>query len=124
MAVGSRPRGELSYFLITVQPGGPEGVLYYWHDLRKDPLYFWISQKGGESLMIWGEMSFYGLYNIVVVRGNQKSANHCHLLRRHLLLFAAETVGETWGFRKIVHRHIAVTTRKAYWKRNIDALPW
>lgn len=33
---------------------GPDGLRYYWHDLRKEPRYFSKRNFGGGSLMVWG----------------------------------------------------------------------
>lgn len=32
---------------------GPDGLRYYWHDLRKDPIYLQKRARGGGSVMIW-----------------------------------------------------------------------
>lgn len=36
----------------------PDGLIYYWHDCRKDLKRFSTMQNGSGSLMIWGAISF------------------------------------------------------------------
>ncbi|KHJ99009.1 hypothetical protein OESDEN_00999 [Oesophagostomum dentatum] len=40
---------------------GPDGNLFYWRDLRKEPLRFSKRNFGGGSLMVWAAFSAYGI---------------------------------------------------------------
>ena len=36
---------------------GPDGLAYYWHDIRREKQFFEKRQQGSESDMIWGAIS-------------------------------------------------------------------
>lgn len=79
---------------------GPDGFAYYWHDLRQESRMFSKRQNGGDSLMLWGAISLFGLSDLVVCKGNMDSKRYCRVLQRHLLPFAAEMCGERWVFQQ------------------------
>jgi len=79
---------------------GPDGLAHYWHDLRREERVFSKRQQGGESVMLWGAMSYFGLSNLHVLDGRQDAKAYCRNLEQGLLGFAAETLGEDWKFQK------------------------
>lgn len=42
---------------------GPGGLKFYWHDLKKYTGKFLTRQTGGELVMVWSAMLFYGVLN-------------------------------------------------------------
>lgn len=39
---------------------GPDGLNYYWHDLKKEKRFNYSRNFGGGSLMIWAAFSMHG----------------------------------------------------------------
>ena len=64
---------------------GPDGIHYYWHDLRHQSDYLSKRQQGGGSVMVWGEFSFNGTLDICFLEGKQNSLAYQTTLRNHLL---------------------------------------
>ena len=52
---------------------GPDALDYYWHDIRREKKYFEKRQQGGESLMVWGTISYYGANQLATLEGMQDS---------------------------------------------------
>jgi len=79
---------------------GPDGLGYYWHDLRKDEKIFSRHQQGGDRLMLCGAMSYYGISDLHVVKGNMDSVQYCEVLKEGLFEFSAVHIGENWIFQQ------------------------
>jgi hypothetical protein len=43
---------------------GPDGLNYYWHDLRKAKVRFNKRQGGGGGIMLWGAVEIRGLVRV------------------------------------------------------------
>ncbi|KAG3098643.1 hypothetical protein PI125_g15277 [Phytophthora idaei] len=48
---------------------GPDGMQYYWHDLRTKKETFYSRRDGGGSVMIWGGFSSKGTTDIAFLSG-------------------------------------------------------
>ena len=48
---------------------GPDGIRYYWHDLRKEPKCFSKRAYGGCSLMIWGAFVNESIFDLHITEG-------------------------------------------------------
>jgi len=48
---------------------GPDGLQYYWHDLRKEEQVYSKRQAGGGSVMVWGAFSAKGKSRLAVLSG-------------------------------------------------------
>ena len=106
---------------------GPDGMAYYWRDLRREPQRSSVRQNGGKALMFWGAISFYGVGPLVVTSGRQTAASYCNTLEKNLPPFIAETFGEqmTWVFQQDnAPIHTAQLTRSWLTSENIRTLPW
>ena len=104
---------------------GPDGLACYWHDIRREKKFFEKRQQGGESVMVWGAISYYGVGELAILDGKQDSAGYSKTLRDNLLPFAAETLGETWTFQQdnaSIHR--SKVTKKWFKDNNIEVMPW
>jgi len=103
---------------------GPDGLSYYWHDIRKEEKIFSKRQQGGDSLMLWGAISYFGLSDLRVVKGNMDSIQYCEVLEENLDFSSGHT-GESWIFQQdgaSVHR--SVYTNNWLRDRNIETLDW
>lgn len=104
---------------------GPDGLACYWHDLRQEPEVFSKRQQGGDSLMIWGAISYVGTLELTRVKGNMDSTGYCRVLERALLAPAADALGENWTLMHdgaSVHR--SEHTRMWLENRDIEVLDW
>jgi transposase len=66
---------------------GPDGMDFYWRDLRKEPLYFSTRNFGGGSVMIWGAFSFSGKAELAFTTSKMNSAEYISVLNDNLLPF-------------------------------------
>ncbi|KAG3112528.1 hypothetical protein PI124_g2657 [Phytophthora idaei] len=66
---------------------GPDGMQYYWHDLRTEKETFYSRQNGGGSVMIWGGFSSKGTTDIAFLSGRQSPLDYHETLTSHLLPF-------------------------------------
>ena len=98
---------------------GPDGLAYYWHDIRREKQVFEKRQQGGKSVMVWGAIYYYGVGELVILDGNRDSAGYCKTMQDNLLTFAAETLGETTN----VSIHRSKVTKKWLKDNNIVVLP-
>jgi len=62
---------------------GPDGFRDYWHDLRKE-LIFYKRQQGGVGLMIWAAFSFYFKSHVTIVEGKADSERYQKVLQEHV----------------------------------------
>ena len=102
---------------------GQDGLAYYWHDIRREKQFFEKRQQSGESAVIWGAISYYGVGELFILDATQNSAAYCKTLEDNLLPFAAETLGETWAFQQYnasIHR--SKLTQKWFVDNSIDVL--
>ena len=86
--------------------------------------FFEKRQRGSESVMIWGAISYYGVGELAVLDGTQNSAAYCKTLEDNLLPFSAETLRVTWTFQQdnaSIHR--SKLTQKWFVDNNIDVFP-
>lgn len=63
---------------------GPDGMSFYWHDLRKDKRIRLSRQAGGGSLMMWAAFSYYGRSKVAILSGKQKAEDYCETLEQYL----------------------------------------
>ncbi|KAF0758028.1 hypothetical protein AaE_004068 [Aphanomyces astaci] len=73
---------------------GPDGLQYYWHDLRKEPDTYFTRRNGGGGVMVWGAFSSSGLSELAFLTGNQNSVCYCDTLGNYLFPFAHEHYGQ------------------------------
>lgn len=106
---------------------GPDGLSYYWHDLRREPRRFSKRQNGGGSVMVWAGLSFYGLTEIVFLEGRQDSQCYCATLEKALLPFVAEIYGSQriWRLQQDnAPIHISAHTRDWMRRNSVNTLSW
>jgi transposase len=68
---------------------GPDGLQYYWHDLRKEEQVYSKRQAGGGSVVVWGAFSAKGKLRLAVLSGRQNSEDYVSTLCKYLLPFTA-----------------------------------
>jgi transposase len=55
---------------------GPDGIRYYWHDLRHEPKYLSRRNFGGGTLMVWGAFVDKQLFDLVIVETSMNSEKY------------------------------------------------
>ena len=104
---------------------GPDGLAYYWHDLRKDELVFSKRHTGGGSLMIWACFNFYGKSNIAFISGKQDQFIYQKHLENNLIPFLNEFGGDSPVFQQDnCSCHVANSTINWFKDRNIEIMSW
>ena len=104
---------------------GPDGLSYYWHDLRKEPRYFSKRQQGGGGVTIWAAMSYNSVSNVAVLQGYMNSDYYCQVLTHCLFPFASEECPGKWIFQQDnASCHRSKYTKSFLFDNEVDVLPW
>lgn len=104
---------------------GPDGNTYYYHDIRKPELLHNKRHSGGDSVMVWGAIGYYGKSDIAFLEGNQNSEKYQATLHDFLLPRAAEIGGQNWIFMQDnAPIHASASTLAWLDEREIEVLPW
>ena len=104
---------------------GPDGVKYYWHDLRKDPLYFSRRGHGGGSVMVWAAFTSTGRVRLAFVPKRMNSIQYQFVLRRSLLPFFRRNRRRNFVFMQDnAPIHVSRSTKAWLRRKNIPLLDW
>jgi len=104
---------------------GPDGIQYYWRDLRKEPQYFHKRQGGGASVMVWAAFSGNGKTKLALLDGHQDSTKYCTTLGSFLLPVASLIGGPAWVFQQDnAPIHVSRATKEWLDNRNVTRLSW
>jgi len=76
---------------------GPDGLAYYWHDLRREPEMFSKRQNGGESVMVWGAFGGKKKSELAILCGKQNGVKYVRTLEDYLIPFS-EVLPVSWLF--------------------------
>lgn len=79
---------------------GPDGLQFYWHDLRFEPQVFSRRQNGGGSVMVWGAFCAEGKSELVILEGSQDSERYIYTLSEYLLPFLDRVYGRECIFQQ------------------------
>lgn len=102
---------------------GPDGLHYYWRDLRSEPREILSRNFGGGSLMVWAAFSYHGKSKIVFVNGRQTSNDYRLTLENYLLPFAWSTYGLDYVFQQDNARiHVSKLMKSWFSEQNIELL--
>lgn len=104
---------------------GPDGLQYYWHDLRAEPSTCFSRNFGGGSLMVWAAFTWNARTPICFVSARINSDTYMNQLEGVLLPFLDDLEDEEYIFmhdNASIHRSSA--TKKWLAERNVDVLPW
>lgn len=104
---------------------GPDGYRFYWHDLRKDPVFFSKRHSGGGSVMVWAGFGRHGKTNISILHGKCKSIDYIKQLESNLLTCASNIGGIHWVFQQDnAPIHTSKETKTWFFNKNIKVLDW
>lgn len=104
---------------------GPDGFSYYWHDLRKEPLYHSKRRAGGGSVMIWACFGWNFKSKISFIDGRMNSQDYCEMLSKHLGDISNSFKGDKWTFQQDnAPCHASAYTKKWFQEHNLDVINW
>ena len=104
---------------------GPDGLQYYWHDLRREEQVFSRRQAGGGSVMVSGAFSAKGKSRLAVLHGKQNSEAYVRTLQEHLVSFAQQQHPRGFTFQQdnaSIHR--SRYTMSWFAERDVTVMNW
>jgi len=103
----------------------PDGVRYYWRDLRRDPRIFSTRNFGGGSLMIWAGFSGFGKLDLEVVSTKMKSEDYQKVLDNNLKLYLRKFQAANLTFMlDNASIHASRSTKEYLQRSQIQVLEW
>lgn len=104
---------------------GPDGYLYYFHDLRKEEKFVARHHNREAGIMVWGAISSNGVVHLEILNGIQNARKYRDLLLRVKPIINRTMGGLPWIFQ---HDHAAIHTARiiSTWfeDQNIEVLEW
>lgn len=78
---------------------GPDGFIYYWHDIRKSKAMLYCCQTGGGGIMVWGAFSLCGKSELAVLTGRQNTECSLKVTEDFLLPLAHKDLHISWIYQ-------------------------
>lgn len=104
---------------------GPDGLNYYWHDLRSEQEVGMSRQNGGGGVMVWGGMSRKGKTTLAILEGKQNAAKYCDTMDKHLIPPATRLYGTAYQYQQDnASIHTAKATKNWFEKKKITVIEW
>lgn len=104
---------------------GPDGLNYYWHDIRNEEETRFSRQNGGGSLMVWGAFSSKGKARLATLIGHQNSMDYQQTLTTHLFPFGDAVHNGSYIFQHDnASIHASGSTRTFLSDMNVAVLDW
>lgn len=104
---------------------GPDGMQYYWHDMRKVKETCISRQQGGASVMVWGAFSAKGKSELAILDGRQDSKKYMYTLSEYLLPFAHLIYGTEFEFQQDnASIHTSRETREFFSEMGLNVMSW
>lgn len=104
---------------------GPDGSPYYWHDLRKETIFFPRRTRGGKSVMVWGSFCSTGKPELAFVQHNLDSVRYQELLQSHLIPFYCQSTRIDHVFQQDnASCHVSKSTKDWLNQRQVNIIEW
>jgi hypothetical protein len=104
---------------------GPDGLAYYWHDLRKEERSFMSRASGGGSVMVWAGFGFNDRTPILFMSGRQDSLKYQNVLESSLLPYGERIGGPGWIFQQDnCSIHVSKSTKAWFGTKKLNILEW
>lgn len=79
---------------------GPDGLKYYWHDLRKNTEVAMSRNFGGGSVMVWAAFTYNNKTPICFISTRMNSDSYIELLETVLIDFGEQMPSQDWIFQQ------------------------
>lgn len=79
---------------------GPDGIAFYWQDVRNEERVLSRRKNGVGVVMVWGALTENCVSDLSILGGNQDSKRYVDILSNYLLPFAAKEFNSGWAFRQ------------------------
>ena len=63
---------------------GPDGLKYYFHDIRKETISAIRLQMGGGSMIVWAGIGYFGKTSIKFIDGKTYSVRYINLIKEQI----------------------------------------
>lgn len=104
---------------------GPDGLNYYWHDLRRDAEEIEWGPQTREGLMVWGAISYKGPIGLEGAEGSMDAKYYTNILEEGLISAANDAMGELWSLQQDnAPIHTAEHTRSWLEDNDVHVLDW
>lgn len=104
---------------------GPDGLAYYYHDLRKEESILSRRRHGGGTVMIWAGIGYYGKTDIKFVPQKMDSKKYLDLIASEITQPARENTNLPLIFQQDnAAVHTARIVKKFFSDNNVDVLNW
>jgi transposase len=104
---------------------GPDGISYYWHDIRHEQRYLSRRVGKGGSVMVWGAFTSTSKSTLAFISNKMNSIAYQEMLESHLLPFINELNDENISFQQDnAPIHVSGSTKEWFDNQNIDLLDW
>lgn len=104
---------------------GPDGLQYYWHDLRSEKETCLSRNFGGGTVMVWGAFSFQGTLPLAFITTKMNSLSYKELLEIALIEYAEDLMGEDFIFQQDnAAIHVSQMMKDWFREKNITVLDW
>lgn len=82
-------------------------------------------KHGGGSIMLWGCFSYYGVGNLVVIKGKMNAAKYIDILAKNLFISAEKMNLNSFIFQQDNDpKHTSKLANEFFEERGVDLLPW
>ncbi|KAF0702625.1 hypothetical protein AaE_015816 [Aphanomyces astaci] len=104
---------------------GPDGLKFYWHDLRKEKTIFSKRQSGGGSVMGWGGFCSKEKTQLAILEGNQDSSAYVDTLPEYLFPFGDVNFGRDCEFQHDnASTHASKETKAFLAEQGLRVMKW
>jgi transposase len=104
---------------------GPDGLHYYWHDIRKEKMFSVRRGMGGGGVMIWAAFGHFGKSDLSFITTKLNANGYRELLEEHLDDISQKFGDSEWTFQQDnapIHR--AKANFPWFRSKNINLLEW
>ena len=123
----TRELGKPVHFVKKWNLDGPDGLRYYWHDLREENKTFFSHQNGGGSVMRWAGFWADVTTELSFLDGDQKAEDYIWTLSEYMLPAAHRHFGTGTDYifqQDNANIHTAHVTRDFFDEHRVVKLEW
>ena len=103
----------------------PNGFQYYFHDIKKETMSAIRQQMGGDSVMVWAGIGYFGKTSIKFINGRMNSVRYINLIKEQINNHAERISGLNYIFQQDnASVHTSRLVQSYFNENNISILPW